>query len=133
MFNQNLDRGALIKRRPPRDQEKQRRPQGIKIGMKRQIAIAPGLFRRHVKRRAQHNAGHGEGVTFIIDSTAESEIDDLHRTQRTAHDIDNDVGGLDVTMDDVSSRIGVIQGGTHPADDLDRQLPTQNAVRVVIA
>ncbi len=99
----------------------QHRAQRIDVAPCVHTAHVFDLLRRHVMRRAEHEirlGGEGHGLDASrCERLGDAEVDDLgHRT--AIHLSDEDVGGLEVAMND-AFLMGVLHGTAHFSKEAD--------------
>ena len=90
--------------RPVR-REVHHRAQGVDVGPGVERAVADGLLGRHVQRRAadRHVAGQLGGAR-VLGQLDQAEVEHLGDVRLAAPDRDEDVGGLQVAVDQAQPR-----------------------------
>ncbi len=95
--------------------------------------MAGELFRRHVARRTEHGAGAGERVARVAvvaaQDAGDAEVEDADVHAHAALADQEDVVGLDVTVDD-ALLVGVGERQQQLAADLQARLERQRAARL---
>jgi hypothetical protein len=112
--NLEQEHPAIAAERPlPRQQLIKDDPEAVQVGARVHLMrLPPRLLRRHVRRRAQHLAVEGHGNLFGL-ALCQAEVHEM----RPALQIEQDVGRLDVAMNDA-----VLVGVRERLADLGDQL-----------